>query len=493
MAEPVYIDEDVGHDDDSAVGTQTKPYKTLLHAMILHPPETAKYMTRKSETGPVSADGDPAARLEWKDASQSALKKATKLHAQHQKKQSKANDLAVRESAEGVRRQQLLEEAKKIIVEEDKSLPKAIRIRLHDQSSKIKLGSGDQKGTRVRVVGRVQHFRSQKDVIFITLRDGYGEMQCVLTGKFVKTYAMMTLTLETTIDIRGEIRSLPPGAHAPLDRELHADYFQVMGQALGDKDAITNKVQEDGDPQTLLDNRHLVLRGPKTIATMKVRAALQVAFQKTYEEREFRQVTPPCMVQTQVEGGSTLFKFDYYGQDAYLTQSSQLYLETCLPSLGDVFCMVPSFRAEKSLTRRHLSEFTHVEAELDFIDFEDLLVHLEDMMCRVVEITLANPEAAALIKQLNPTFKAPVRPFKRMRYSEAIDWLIANKIENEEGHPHTFGDDIAEAAERKMVDTLGVPIFLTHFPVPIKSFYMQKDPLDPRVTESVDCLVSLSL
>ena len=125
----------------------TRPYS--MH-MILHPPETAKYMTRKSETGPVSADGDPAARLEWKDASQSALKKATKLYAQHQKKQSKASDLAVRESAEGVRRQQLLQEAKKIIIEEDKSLPKAILIRPDDQSSRVILGSGDQKGTRVR-------------------------------------------------------------------------------------------------------------------------------------------------------------------------------------------------------------------------------------------------------------------------------------------------------------------------------------------------------
>ena len=491
MAEPIYIDEDVGRDDDTAVGTDTQPYKSLLHAMIRHPPESTKYMTRRSETGPLSPDGDPAARLEWKEASQTAVKKATKLYAQHQKKQAKANELAVRENAEAVKRQQTLEEAKKVIIEEDKSLPKAMRIRCDEQLPLIKLGEGEQKGTRVRLLGRVQHFRAQKDVIFITLRDGYGKMQCVLTKDLIRTYAMLTLTLETSLDIRGELRALPAGAHAPLNREIHADYFEIIGAAAGDKQAITNKVQEGGDIQTLLDNRHLVLRGDHSSSIMKVRAATLRAFRKVYEEERCLEVTPPCMVQTQVEGGATLFKFDYYGENAYLTQSSQLYLETCLASMGDVFCVAPSFRAEKSLTRRHLSEYTHIEAELDFITFDDLLDHLERVMCRVIAVILSDEVMAAHIKELNPDFRPPAQPFKRMRYTEAIDWLIANNIPTEEGHPHSFGDDIAEAAERRMVDTLNVPIFLTHFPVAIKSFYMQKDRDDSRTTESVDCLVSL--
>ena len=151
--------------------------------------------------------------------------------------------------------------------------------------------------------------------------------------------------------------------------------------------------------------------------------------------------------------------------------------------------MAPSFRAEKSLTRRHLSEYTHIEAELDFISFDDLLVHLELLMCRVVEIVLSNPQSAKIIQELNPGFKAPERPFKRMRYSDAIDWLVAHDIKNEDGEPHKFGDDIAEAAERKMTDIINRPIFLTHFPVEIKAFYMKKDPSDLRVTESVDCLM----
>ncbi|KAK5452883.1 asparagine--tRNA ligase [Exophiala xenobiotica] len=489
-APPVYIDEDVGRDDDSAVGTEGTPYKTLLHAMIKHPPDTTTYLTRKSETGPVGEDGDESARLEWKAASKSALKKATNLFEQHKKKQAKAAELAIRENAEAMKRQQVLEEAKKVIVEEDASLPAPIRIRLDETDpAKIKLGTPDSPGTRVRVLGRVHHLRAQKDVMFVTLKDGYGQMQCVFTGKLIRTYAAMTLTLETSLAIHGELRSLPPKAHAPLDRELHADFFTVIGAAVGDKEAITNKVQADGDAQTLLDNRHLVLRGENASALMKVRAAVTRAFRQTYQETRLLEVTPPAMVQTQVEGGATLFEFNYYGEKAYLTQSSQLYLETCVASLGDVFCICPSFRAEKSLTRRHLSEYMHIEAELDFIQFDDLLAHLEHVICRVIDITLADPVIAAYVRELNPKFAAPVRPFRRMKYEEAIQWLIEHEIPNEDGEQHKFGDDIAEAAERKMTDELNVPIFLTHFPVEIKAFYMKKDDQDKRVTESVDVLM----
>jgi asparaginyl-tRNA synthetase len=224
---------------------------------------------------------------------------------------------------------------------------------------------------------------------------------------------------------------------------------------------------------------------------MKVRAAVEWAFAKGYKDMHFTKVSPPALVQTQVEGGSTLFELDYYEEKAYLTQSSQLYLETAIQSLGNVYCIEKSFRAEKSLTRRHLAEYTHVEAELDFISFEDLLEHLEEMISSVVEAVMENKEVAGYIMELNPKFKVPTRPFRRMRYSDAIDWLNAQDppILTDEGLPHVFGDDIAEAAERKMTDIINLPIFLTHFPVEIKAFYMKKDPQDLRVTESVDVLM----
>ena len=237
----------------------------------------------------------------------------------------------------------------------------------------------------------------------------------MLTGHLTQTYDALTLTLETSLELWGEMcGKVPPGQHAPDDRELHVDYFEIIGKAVGDKEAITTRVAKDADQQTLLDNRHLVLRGEISSSVMKVRAAVLRAFRQTYHEikPQCLEVTPPCMVQTQVEGGATLFEFNYYGDKAYLTQSSQLYLETCLPSLGNVFCVAPSFRAERSLTRRHLSEYTHIEAELDFITFDDLLTHLEHVMCRVIEIVLSDAESAKRIHELNKDFKVPERAFQ---------------------------------------------------------------------------------
>jgi asparaginyl-tRNA synthetase len=377
------------------------------------------------------------------------------------------------------------------VLKEDASLPQATKIRLDDEGSSIKLHKGDESGTRVKVLGRAQHVRKQKDVIFVQLKDGYGKMQCVFTGQVAKTYDAVTLTQETAMEVYGELYEVPAGAKAPLNRELHVDYFKIeeAWKAPGGDDSLSTRVAPDADPNTKLNLRHLTLRGDTASSILLVRDAVEFAFNTVYRELRMRKVSPPALVQTQVEGGATLFEFQYYDEKAYLTQSSQLYLETCLPSMGNVYCIEKSFRAEKSLTRRHLSEYTHVEAELDFITFTDLLDHLEYVMCAVLKKVMAEPEIAAIIKKLNPSFELPSQPFLRMKYSEAIEWLIEHKINTDEGEPHKFGDDIAEAAERLMTDTINKPIFLTHFPVEIKSFYMYKDPEDKRVTESVDCLM----
>jgi asparaginyl-tRNA synthetase len=266
------------------------------------------------------------------------------------------------------------------------------------------------------------------------------------------------------------------------------------------------------------------MRGETASAVLRLRSALLAAFRASLTSHDLLEVTPPCIVQTSVEGGATLFGFDYYGQKAYLTQSSQLYLETCLPALGDVFCVQESFRAENSQTRRHLAEFTHLEGELAFIDFNDLMTHIETIVslvtatsitaadllqiCETVDKLLADPRSAALIKQLHPEFQPPSRPFKRMSYVDAITWLNEHEImrpaEDAEGNPingedgkpkmvpHAIGDDIAEAAERKMTDILNVPLFLYGFPAELKAFYMKKSDKDAEgrmYTESCDLLM----
>ncbi|KAG9246997.1 asparaginyl-tRNA synthetase-like protein [Calycina marina] len=488
----IYIDADVGADEETATGTEEKPYKSLAYAYIQQGGSDGKrYQTRASTTGPASADGDLSERLTWKEPAKSAVKKAHSALDAHKKKVLKQQQAAGQEAEKEQARLKTLEDAKKIVLMEDVSLPKAIKMKIWQKD--IELGEGDKKGTRVKVSGRIHRQRQQKQATFLTLIDGYGHLQCVLSGDLTKTYDALTFAQGTSLTLYGELKRVLEGQTAPDGRELHVDYYVVIGASPSDADAITNRVSKEQDPweSSMLDSRHLVLRGDNAASVMKVRSAVEWAFAKAYKDMRFTKISPPAFVQTQVEGGSTLFELDYHGEKAYLTQSSQLYLETGIPSLGNVYCIEKSFRAEKSLTRRHLSEYTHVEAELDFVDFEDLLTHLEEIISTVIETTLADPVTAALVKELNPGFKVPTRPFKRMRYSDAIDWLNAQDppILTDKGERHVFGDDIAEAAERRMTDIINLPILLTHFPVEIKAFYMKKEEADRRVTESVDVLM----
>ncbi|KAI8373369.1 hypothetical protein EDC96DRAFT_557189 [Choanephora cucurbitarum] len=471
LAETIYVDEIAGCDTNGQ-GTEAAPFKSVLKA-IEAKGENIKIQIKKDAEG-------------FKEISGAAFKKAKKTFAEQQKKAKKLEEQKKKQEDELKKKQEdeakAIEYAKSVVLKEDESLPKAEKIKIRDSTA--------NRGKRVKVSGWVHRLRVQgKDMMFVVIRDGSGYLQCVLTGKLCHSFDAITLSIESTVTIYGVINELPEGKTAPGQHELTADYWEVVGKAPSGDEAFTNKVTPDADPSYLLDNRHLVIRGETASAVLRARAEVIKAFRAFYDQERFTEVTPPCMVQTQVEGGSTLFEFNYYGETAYLTQSSQLYLETCLPSLGDVFCLAESYRAEKSHTRRHLSEYSHLEAEMAFIEFDDLLSHLEDLMCFVIDRVLADEETAKLIKQLNPDFIKPQRPFLRMKYAEAIDYLKENDIKKEDGSYYQFGEDIPEAPERAMTDKIGRPIFLTHFPHEIKAFYMQKDPSDRRVTESVDVLM----
>ncbi|ODV96115.1 hypothetical protein PACTADRAFT_49519 [Pachysolen tannophilus NRRL Y-2460] len=470
MSKTVFVREDTGKDVEvEGAGSSSSPFQTAAFALYLDP--EAKIMVYKEDEEV----------KDYVEISASALKKAKKGAEGIKKKLEKAKVAAEKQKEKELEDARKQMAAMNIKIVDDPNLPVA---------QKIKIGKATELiGKRVLIQGWVHRLRVQKGLAFIVLRDGTGFVQCVLSGDLANAYQTTQLTLETTLSIKGTIEKLPEGKSAPGGIDLVVDYYDIVGLAPSGEDSFSNKVQEDADPQLLLDQRHLVLRGETLSGVMKVRAALLKSIRKVYVEEGICEVTPPCMVQTQVEGGSTLFKLGYYGEEAYLTQSSQLYLETCLPALGDVYCIQESFRAEKSHTRRHLSEYTHIEAELGFISFEDLLSHIEILITKSIQYVLKDPVAGPLIKQLNPGFVAPKLPFKRMEYIHALEWLNEHGIPNEDGEPFKFGDDIAEAAERKMTDTIGVPILLIRFPVEIKSFYMKKCADDPRVTESVDVLM----
>ena len=469
VSDPVYVDE--GAPADTGSGSEQSPYPSALAAMLARGSDSISIMIKKT-----TEEGSA-----FEPLFASGVKKAKKLYEGVVKKAKKAAEQADADRARAEAEHRRLEESRKITISPPAGAAAPTRI-------KIVKGVAN-RNKRVQVCGWVHRLRSQKDLMFIVLRDGTGYLQCVLQGPLTQIYDALTLTLESAVVLYGEIRALPEGKTAPDNHELVVDYWECVGKAPGGDEAITNRISEGSDPSLLADNRHLVIRGETASAVLKVRAALLQAFRDEYAALGLLEVTPPCMVQTQVEGGSTLFAFDYYGEQAFLTQSSQLYLETCLPALGDVFCVQESFRAERSHTRRHLSEYTHLEAELGFVDFDMLLSHIEQIIAGTVDRLLADEKISALIQQLNPGFTAPARPFMRLNYKDAIKFLNDNQILNEEGKPHAVGDDIAEAAERKMTDMLNVPILLYGFPREIKAFYMKRVPGDLDFTESVDVLM----
>ncbi|ORX47747.1 asparaginyl-tRNA synthetase [Hesseltinella vesiculosa] len=470
LGETVYIDEVGGSDDNS--GVESSPLKTAIKALEKFG-DNAKILVKKDDEG-------------FKDISGAALKKAKKGLELQQKKLKKQQEQLEKQASQDKEKAEehakMLERAKAVVLKEDASLPKAEQIKIRDSVA--------SRGKRVKVSGWVHRLRVQgKDMMFAVLRDGSGYLQCVLTGNLCHSYDAITLTIESTITVYGIIHPLPEGKTAPDNHELVVDYWELVGKAPEGEEAFNSKVSSEADPSYLLDNRHLVLRTETYASIFRARAKVIKAFRDHYESRGYTEVTPPCMVQTQVEGGSTLFEFNYYGENAYLTQSSQLYLETCLPALGDVFCLAESYRAEKSHTRRHLSEYSHLEAEMAFVSFDQFLERLEDMICDTIDRVWADAPTRELIEQLNPTFQPPSRPFMRMKYADAITYLKEHDIKKEDGSYYQFGEDIPEAPERAMTDQINRPIFLTHFPAHIKAFYMQRCPDDREVTESVDVLM----
>lgn len=461
----IYTSEATGN-DETGDGSQEKPFKTILRAMkhAEQEPFPPIYVDSKKENE------------KYEVASKSQLKKITKLFVRDQHKKA---DIAAREAEDAERREKNLEEAKKIVIEEDKSLPAPKQIKIRN--------SVEMRDVRVKIFGWVHRLRRQgKNLMFVVLRDGTGFLQCVFSDALCQTYDAVLLSTEASICVYGKVTKLPEGKMAPDGHELTVDFWELVGHSPpGGADTILN---EEANIDVQLDNRHMMIRGENTSKVLKMRSVIMQAFRDHFINRGYYEVTPPTLVQTQVEGGSTLFKLNYFGEEAYLTQSSQLYLETCIPSMGDVFCIAQSYRAEHSRTRRHLAEYTHIEAECPFISFDDLLNKLEDLVCDVVDRVLNGPYGS-IVKELNPNFQPPKRPFKRLEYKDAITYLKEHDIKKDDGTFYEFGEDIPEAPERKMTDQINEPILLCKFPAEIKSFYMQRCADDRRLTESVDVLM----
>uniref|UniRef100_A0A8C6UI57 Asparaginyl-tRNA synthetase 1 n=1 Tax=Neogobius melanostomus TaxID=47308 RepID=A0A8C6UI57_9GOBI len=412
----LYVSDKCGSDQDGD-GTEQKPFKTPLGALLFAGKEPFPTIYVESQK-----DGE-----RWAVISKTQMKNAKKAFNREQMK-SDAKDK--KEAEDSDRREKNLEEAKKIVIEKDPSLPEPPTAKIQELEKK--------RGSRVKVFGWVHRLRRQgKNLMFVVLRDGTGFLQCVLSDKLCQCYNGLVLSTESTVALYGTVTPVPEGKQAPGGHELHCDFWELIG--LAPAGGADNLLNEESDVDVQLNNRHMMIRGENVSKILRVRSTVTQCFRDHLFSRGYYEITPPTLVQTQVEGGSTLFGLNYFGEQAYLTQSSQLYLETCIPALGDTFCIAQSYRAEQSRTRRHLSEYTHIEAECPFISFEDLLERLEDLVCDVVDRVLRSP-AAQLLYDINPDFKPPKRPFKRMNYSEAIEWLREHDVKKDDGSYYEFGE-----------------------------------------------------
>lgn len=337
-------------------------------------------------------------------------------------------------------------------------------------------------GKTIWLRGWVYRIRKQKDKNFVLIRDDRGGViQCVFPSNIGSD-----LTIESSLEVKGTV--LKDERAKEGGYEVRSEEIKVINKAPPDF-----PIGEFQSTELLLDNRHLAIRSRKMIAMSKIRATVLQAARQWFIDNDWIEVNVPTIVKSAVEGGSTLFSLKYYDYDAYLSQSAQLYLEALVFSLGPVWTLAPSFRAEKSRTVRHLAEFLHLEAESPWIEMDDLLRNQEKLLCGIVqEIILERSED---LKYLNVDLSALNRihePFDRLKYDKAIEILQSMEIRVQEGEttrPVVWGDDLNIDSERAITREKKSPIFIVGYPLQVKPFYVKEDPLNLGVALSTDLLL----
>lgn len=332
------------------------------------------------------------------------------------------------------------------------------------------------EGEYVRILGWVASKRVIGKIIFCLIRDGSGFIQ--VAGKKGITDEdsfnfMRRVSLESAVMVGGLIRN---DERAPKGKELSVKEFKII--ALAEKWPITKSAIKS--PSFLYDNRHLSIRGRKAISIIKIRSELIYSSFEFFKKQGFHLINAPTLVQSACEGGATLFNLDYFGKIAFLTQSAQLYEEAAICAFEKVFVLQPAFRAEKSKTAKHLTEFWMLEAEQAFATHEDIMKLEEDLLCYVVNKIFE--KCSEELKIIGRKFSQLDPPFPRITYDEAREISISKGIEFE------WGDDIPTEAENILSKSFDKPFFITGYPLSARSFYHMADPKDERITLSSDLM-----
>jgi asparaginyl-tRNA synthetase len=336
------------------------------------------------------------------------------------------------------------------------------------------------EGEVVELRGWIANRRSSGKVRFLMLRDGAGVIQCVVAVDQVSPEVFELadrIPYESSVIVRGEVKK---DARSPIGFEINAKDLILVSEA--EPYPIAKK---DHGVGFLMDLRHLWIRSSQQTALLQVRSVVSRAAREYFDRLGFVSLEAPILTPTACEGTTSLFEVGYFERSAYLTQSGQLYGEAAAMALGKIYVHGPTFRAEKSKTRRHLTEFWMIEPEMAFWELDQTIELAEGLICRIVEAVLEDcSQQLKTLERDRSVLEKITPPFPRITYTEAVDILKAKGVE------FNWGDDLGGDEETVLSEAFDKPIFVTHYPAAIKAFYMKKDPANPELALAVDLLAT---
>ncbi len=330
-----------------------------------------------------------------------------------------------------------------------------------------------KEGQTISIQGWVHRLREMGKKSFLVVRNVNGIIQTIVNNENIRG----KLDVEASIKVEGKVKA---DERAPGGFEIHASSIEVIGESKSDWPFHRYKSVE-----MEMDYRHLWLRSIKMQNILKVRHTLISSARSFFNKRNFFEVSPPIFVSSACESGSTLFEVPYFGNKAYLSQSGQLYLESFLPSLEKVWALTPSFRAEKSRTNRHVTEYWHLEPEVANADYKDNMNLQEDLIKFMIKKILE--ERQDVMSEFGDRSEIEMwikEKWPRMKYEEVIETLKPKfpKLK--------WGDDLGTKEERYLVDEITkLPVFVTHYPREMKAFYMKVDESNPKVVLNNDLMM----
>ncbi len=346
---------------------------------------------------------------------------------------------------------------------------------------------GKHEGQTVTLRGWLYNLRESGKLLFPIFRDGSGVIQGVLPKNAVSPEifeAVKGLTQESSVIVEGKVRA---DKRAPGGYELDVSDVQVV-QRVSENDPYPISLKEHG-VDFLMEHRHLWVRTPRQAAILRVRAEIIKAARDFFDERGFTLTDPPILTPAACEGTTTLFPVDYFDEQAYLTQSGQLYIEATAMALGKVYSFGPTFRAEKSKTRRHLTEFWMVEPEIAYATLDDLMQLAEDFISFLVKRCLDRRASDLQIIGRDISKLAKIEaPFARITYDEAVKLLQEGHAKGALENNFEWGGDLGSPDETYISSQFDKPVMVHRYPAKIKAFYMEPDPDQPDLALCVDVL-----